>query len=355
MSDQERDGSPSDAPKSDADQTLMGVAPPRIDSALDSRPHSPVYVRSGTSVSDLEPVSLPRFAAPSPSRLSSTVSEPSAAGEPSTLRAREQLATRLHSVRARPVLSMVLLPVLCSLSLLALTGHRSRRAPEPESSRVATAPAAASSVSAAGETATGSNATELEGRPSSAASARELLLLADAHDQQKRSAAHALREQLAAEPASGKESAIQTQLLRLSADPLTAPDALAAMAALDPPIGADLLYEVWTASTVRSDTTDLARALLYSADVRSKASSALSVALDLRVAETCEQYEAVLPKALTDGDRRAAHLLAKLNAKHGCGAKKNEDCYACLRAKKDELSATISAVKSRTAPSFATQ
>jgi hypothetical protein len=251
---------------------------------------------------------------------------------------------------------MVLLPVLCSLSLLALTGHRSRRAPESDVSRAAaTAPAAASAASAASETVTGSNPPELEGRSPSTSSARELVLLADAHDQQKRSAAHALREQLAAEPASGKESAIQTQLLQLSADPLTAPDALAAMAALDPPTGADLLYEVWTASAVRTDTTDLARALLYSADVRPKASPALSVALDLRVAETCEQYQAALPKALTDGDRRAAHLLTKLNARRGCGAKKNEDCYACLRATKDELSATISAVKSRRAPSFAAQ
>jgi len=121
---------------------------------------------------------------------------------------------------------------------------------------------------------------------------------------------------------------------------------------VEAPLGADLLYEVWTRTPVRTDATDLARALVYSTDVRPKASPALSVALDLRVAESCEQYKAILPKALKDGDRRSAQLLAKLNAKRGCGATKREDCYACLREPGDELKATINAVKSRRAPSF---
>jgi hypothetical protein len=106
---------------------------------------------------------------------------------------------------------------------------------------------------------------------------------------------------------------------------------------------------------MRTDTTELARSLLYSPEVRPQASPALAVALDLRLAESCEQYQAVLPNALKDGDRRALHLLAKLTPKHGCGAKKRDDCYACLRAKSDELSATINAVKSRRAPTFGAQ
>ena len=73
------------------------------------------------------------------------------------------------------------------------------------------------------------------------------------------------------------------------------------------------------------------------------------------IAETCEQYQAILPKALTDGDRRTLHLLTKLNAKRGCGPKKADDCFACLRDKSDELTATINAVKSRRAPSFTSQ
>ena len=137
------------------------------------------------------------------------------------------------------------------------------------------------------------------------------------HAQQKHAALDALREKLEHDPALGKDSAVQTQLLQLAGDPATATDALSAMALLEPPVGADLLYEVWTSTSVRTDTTELARALLYSTDVRPKASPALGVALDLRVAETCAEYQAILPKALTDGDHRALHVLTKLNGKRG--------------------------------------
>jgi hypothetical protein len=353
MSEQEPDAAPSDAPKSEADQTLMGVAPPRVDSSVDARPHSPVYVRSGTSVSDVEPVSQPRFAAPSPPRGLGSVSEPPATMKPkASAEHGTSVALVLHDLRTRPILWMVLLPVACALSLVALTGHRSMHAPQPElSSSAAALQATASSTSAPPAAAV----SELENRPAGSLSSREVVLLAEAHAEKKRAVARTLREQLARDPASGKENALHAQLLELSADPTTAPDALSAMALLEPPTGADLLYEVWTGTTVRTDTTELARALLYSTDVRPKASPALSVALDLRVAEACEQYQTILPKALTDGDSRSAHLLAKLNAKHGCGAKKNEDCYACLRSHKDELKATISAAKSRRAPGFATE
>jgi hypothetical protein len=113
------------------------------------------------------------------------------------------------------------------------------------------------------------------------------------------------------------------------------------------------LYEVWTGTPVRNDATELARQLVYSADVRSKASPSLAVALELRSAEKCEQFQAALPHALKDGDRRVLHLLTKQVAKRGCGPKKADDCYACLR-EGDELTATINAVKSRRPPTFAT-
>ena len=111
---------------------------------------------------------------------------------------------------------------------------------------------------------------------------------------------------------------------------------------------------MWTGTAVRNDTTELAGTLVYSTDVRPKASPALSVALDLRLAETCPQFQTSLPKALKDGDRRALHSLTKLLSKRGCGPKKADDCFACLREQKDELTATINAVKSRRPPSYPT-
>ena len=343
------------ATKSDADQTLLGVAPPRIDSSVDSLQRSPVFVRSGTSVADVDPAPLPRMALPVRSQRAAEVSsEPSLATQPRALAGfRARLEPALRYARFHPVLPMVLAPLLFSLCLVALSRHGTTHAQRGSSANsvAATKPALAAS-SAALEPPKAATLAELERRPASSLSSRELVLLAEWHARQKRSAASALRQKLEADPASGKDGAVQGQLLGVAADSATAADALAAMAALEPTSGTDLLYEVWTGTQVRTDTTELARSLLYSADLRPKASPALAVALDLRVAETCEQYQAILPKALKDGDRRAVHLLTKLNGKRGCGAKKTEDCFACLRSKSDELTATINAVKSRRPPSF---
>ena len=194
----------------------------------------------------------------------------------------------------------------------------------------------------------------LKARPPESLTARELALLAEAQTDEARAAGKALRSKIEGNPALGKDPALQRELLRLADDARTSTDALSTMAVLDAPTGADLLYEVWTHTPVRTEATDLARALVLSTDVRPKASAALAVALDLRLAESCEQYKAILPKALKDGDRRSTHLLLKLSGKHGCGPKKRDDCYACLREQPDELTATINAVKSRRPPEFGT-
>ena len=132
-------------------------------------------------------------------------------------------------------------------------------------------------------------------------------------------------------------------------DPETARDALAAMANVPGPIGADLIYEVWTATASRTTATDLARSLIYSKEVRAKASKSLAVALDLRDADTCEKNRDLLERATGDGDHRAFHLLNKLTRKYGCGPNKRQDCYACLRDGKD-LDATLKIVKTRREP-----
>ncbi|HEX3850343.1 MAG TPA: hypothetical protein VHW01_05215 [Polyangiaceae bacterium] len=344
---------------SEAEQTLLGVAPPRIDTAVDSGQRSPVYVRSGTSLPDVDSVPPPRMTMssrppPLPGAVSETSPPPPATKSDVGVAAGSRFAPALRYARARPILGMVLVPVLFSVSLIAVAGHRSAYG-RVATNRSALPNQATASASAAAPPPKVDAVAELESRPASSLSSRELVLLAEAHTQQKRAAAELLREKLEQNPALGKDSALQSQLLHLAEDPTTAADALSAMAQIESPSGTDLLYEVWTGTTVRTDTTELARALLYSADMRPKASSALGVALDLRAAETCPQYQAILPKALTDGDRRALHLLAKLNAKRGCGPKKTDDCFACLRDKSDELTATINAVKSRRPPSFTNQ
>jgi len=346
---------PSDGvPRSLSDQTLLGVAPPPMESLADSPLRSPVFVRSGTSVTDVEPPPVPRMALPS--------RPPSAGGSDAAVQlpAVSMLgpaAGRLEDTRRflgnHPSVWMLLAPALLAVSAVALLRatavHHAAKLMSASASPSSAAEHAASPISSQTRA---EELAKLERRPPESLSARELALLADARTEALRGEAKALRSKLEEHPALGNDPALQSQLLRFADDARTSVDALSAMTVLSAPIGADLLYEVWTRTSVRSDLTDLARALVYSTDLRPKASPALSVALDLRVAESCEQYKAILPKALKDGDRRSAHLLLKLNSKRGCGPSKREDCYACLRQPNDELKATFNAVKSRRPPDY---
>jgi hypothetical protein len=180
----------------------------------------------------------------------------------------------------------------------------------------------------------------------------QLLLLHDRRLQRKRTDAQTLAQKLREQPELTKDGAIQRELLRLAADPETAPEALAAMAQAPAPIGPDLLYEIWTGRSTPSTTAELARALLYSRDVRPGASAGLAAALELRSASTCADSQRALLKAQADGDSRAIPPLVTLSSRRGCGAAKRQDCYPCLRANPKQLVASIKAALARRAPSY---
>ncbi len=100
--------------------------------------------------------------------------------------------------------------------------------------------------------------------------------------------------------------------------------------------GADHLYAVWTKTRGKTDSSELARELLNTKEVRKKATLALTVTLDLKEATgkeppDCEKTKAALPKVAQSGDRRAVGTVIRLNIKTGCGKKDRDDCYACLR------------------------
>jgi hypothetical protein len=340
--------------KSEADQTLLGVAPPRIDNAIDASQRAPVYVRSGTSTAEV--ASSPNAAQPNGS-LHVAVGAADSPRPPSDPGVGPGGPSErvLELLRRRPVLWMVLTPALVAgLVILGARHAPTQNSYPPPTTNAEPASSTASPVPIPEHPASVSIA-ELEAKAPEALSARELVLLAEARSEQQQAAANALWHKIEGNPALAKDSAVTSDLTRMAGDERTARAALAGMAALESPTGADLLYEIWTATAQRSDTTELARALLYSPDVRPKTSPALAVALALRAADSCEQYQAILPQALKDGDRRSLHLLSKLNGKHGCGPKKAADCYACLREHSDELTATINAVKSRRPPSYTPQ
>lgn len=179
----------------------------------------------------------------------------------------------------------------------------------------------------------------------------QVLALSEGRIAARVGAAHALRERLRAEPALAKDSKTLEELRQFAADPVTAREALTALSELPGETGPDLLYEIWTRNPKRNATTELAEALVYATDVRKKASPALGVLLDLRRADACDVAQALVPKVVQHGDRRALAALAKLNNRNGCGPAKRDDCYPCL-GKREAVVDAIKAVRGRKEPKY---
>jgi hypothetical protein len=179
--------------------------------------------------------------------------------------------------------------------------------------------------------------------------AAEIMDIASRRAGRELASARAVQASLDRDPSLAQDARTQAEIRRLLDNQETSRHMLGVIAALPGPVSADLLYEVWTGTVLRNETTDLARALLLSEDVRPKASPSLAVSLDLRQAERCEDNAKVVPRAIEHGDRRALHLLIKLTRRYGCGPNKREDCYPCLRDS-DALDQAVKAVKSRREP-----
>jgi hypothetical protein len=181
--------------------------------------------------------------------------------------------------------------------------------------------------------------------------AEEAIALSNGRVQRERQRLEDLARRLHTDPPLIEDPAVRKQLRTYAADPDYARPALAAMAALPGSVGTDLLYDVWTGTATRTAITGLAEQLLYTRDVRAKASPALAVALDLRAAQTCEESKTILPRALKDGDRRSLQLLRTLARRSGCGPSKRDDCFDCLR-RDSTLEAVLTAVRERPRPTF---
>ncbi len=118
--------------------------------------------------------------------------------------------------------------------------------------------------------------------------------------------------------------------------------------------GADLLFNVWAATSRKTESTTRARALLDDPKVKTSSSEALSLALRLRVSEGCAQLKALLPDLERVGDDRSLFPLREAAKTTGCGADGKDDCYACLRSD-DALDKTITQVQMRHGPRYETR
>jgi hypothetical protein len=164
----------------------------------------------------------------------------------------------------------------------------------------------------------------------------------------------ALGKRIKGRPALLDEQDTARQLIELARDDDTSREVLALLGEVTTARAVDVIYEVWTGTRGRTDATALAESLVYSKELRPKASEALSVALDLRKAEdpeSCEERKAIVERAVSFADRRSLHLLGKLNLRRGCGPARRQDCHPCLREGK-ELAEAIEAARQRRGPEF---
>ncbi len=228
-------------------------------------------------------------------------------------------------------------------ALIARRGDAPASAPTPTAATAAapavpspSAPPAPTRELAGSETWDTATLSRIEEKPQAERTTVETMTLAQGRRAQRRAMLAQMRKDLA-----GKEpSAEDVKLLRSAVtDGEAGYAALVAMAALAGPAGPDLIYEAWTKPRSRTPTTKFAEALVYSREVRAKASPALGIALDLRAVKDCEQAVSLVEKAKEIGDRRALYPLSRLTRKSGCGAKKRNDCFPCLGKRKDVVKA----------------
>jgi serine/threonine-protein kinase len=110
--------------------------------------------------------------------------------------------------------------------------------------------------------------------------------------------------------------------------------------------GADIAYDLVTTSNVRPWVQTRAETFLQSPAFDKVATPNLRAIVKLRYSAGCEEKRALLPDLKTHSDERALFELVPLQDKTGCGARKKDDCYPCLRTSND-LDDTIAAVRTR--------
>ncbi len=161
---------------------------------------------------------------------------------------------------------------------------------------------------------------------------------------------------IAAKPELGTDPKLLADVRLAALDPATSEAALRLAAGGLNSAGVDVVYDVWeSAKSVasRAALAKLARAYLDDDAVRSKASPALKVLLEVGKAqkEGCASVKRWLARAASVGDARVVPALKRFEDRRGCGFLGLSDCYFCLRAGKD-LGSTAESASARPAPSF---
>ena len=191
----------------------------------------------------------------------------------------------------------------------------------------------------------------LEARTRDQRTAAETTALARARPAVARRELAELKRKIELVPKFAKEPQAYKKLRAHAKDSAVALEVFDMLASLDGSVGPDLLYKLsrdqW--GLRNKETRQLAADLLYATDLRKKASSALSVVLDLNAAQECKEAAVALKAAVAKGDRRVQKALGRFYKKRGCGANEMVDCWPCLR-NNDLIKEAGAAVRRRKAP-----
>lgn len=191
---------------------------------------------------------------------------------------------------------------------------------------------------------------ELEARPVEARTSEEATALAYARVADKKAEIDELKRKITLVPKIvDEDKQTAAKIKDLASDREVATPMLAMLVSLPGNVGTDLLYSLFRDMHANSESADFAEQLLYSKDVRAKLSAPLAALLDVRRAEKCDVALAKLKVLKADGDRRALPSLMRFYNKRGCGEKKQEDCWKCLRSP-DILKDVVTEIAKRPGP-----
>lgn len=193
----------------------------------------------------------------------------------------------------------------------------------------------------------------LEQKPPDQRTLTEAVALGHYWLQHRTQALEAVGKELKLKPELLTDEAMRAKVVSLIEDRATSVQTLELLTRIGTPAAMDMLYEVWTGSKDRTDTTRLAEALLLAADVRPHAGPALQLALALRERPTdCEQIRKLVDAALQHGDRRSAMLLVRTAARKDCkNGPSTIQCKLCLDDA-DKLKHAIKAAAARLGPTL---
>ncbi|MEO8874004.1 MAG: protein kinase [Polyangiaceae bacterium] len=166
--------------------------------------------------------------------------------------------------------------------------------------------------------------------------------------QNTKEAMHEAQLLLDADPSAAKDPKLQEDIRNAALASATQESAFQIMMTSMGTVGPDLLYNIAYEIPAGQypSATQKAKKALAKNDVRSQATPALAVTLDVKSAGKCEAKKAFLDQASQVGDAKTLGVLKQFTPTKGCGFLNQRDCWGCMH-KDGSLSNAIRDIEAR--------